>query len=587
MPGIFEELKRRNVFRVGVAYVVVAWLLAQVAELALDSFEAPAWVMKSILLLLALGLPLALFFSWAFELTPEGLKKEKDVDRSQSITRHTGRKLDRFVIGVLVVAVGMLLVDKFLLKPSPAQPPIQGDQAVASVAGANDKSIAVLPFVDMSPAQDQEYFTDGLTENLLHALAQVREIKVAGRTSSFAFKGKNQDLRSIGQQLSVRNILEGSVQKAGERVRITAQLVNTDDGFHLWSETFDRNLEDIFAVQDEIAAAVVRALRENMLGQEQAVTTGYSGSYEAYNAYLLGQSYNSKNTFEGWEKALEQYRRALEIDPGMALAWAGLSTSLSAQTGFTSDFAEGYERAREAALKAIELDPNLPEAYLALADVQRSHDWDWAGVENSLRRALALRPGDPDIRARLAGLMSIRGDSAGARREIEQVISLDPLNLDLRRSFVWMLIGQGRYDEAVAGAQQLMEAQPDRGGAGLVLSVALYERGDYELAQEAAKKEPIRFLRLTAEGIIYCMMGDKKSAQQTVSSLVSEHGDDVSYQIAAVNAACGNKDAAFAALERGYAIRDPGLTYIQQHTAFDTLRDDPRYDALLKKMGLK
>ncbi|MEJ2298473.1 MAG: hypothetical protein P8X94_08240 [Woeseiaceae bacterium] len=198
MNELLNELKRRNVFRVGVAYVVIAWLVAQVAELALDSFDAPSWVIKTILLLLALGLPAVLFFAWAFELTPEGLKKEKDVDRSQSITQQTGRKLNTTIMVMLVVAVGVLLFDKFALR-SDAPPPAVQETAV------NDNSVAVLPFVDMSPARDQEYFTDGLTENLLHALAQVRELKVAGRTSSFAFKGQNQDLREIGRQLNVSN----------------------------------------------------------------------------------------------------------------------------------------------------------------------------------------------------------------------------------------------------------------------------------------------------------------------------------------------------------------------------------------------
>jgi TolB-like protein len=307
LNDFLSELKRRNVFRVGVAYVVFAWLIAQVAELALDSFDAPGWVIKTILLMLSLGLPAVLFFAWAFEMTPEGLKKEKDVDRSQSITDQTGRKLNATIMIALVVAVSVLLFDKFALRsdaPAPA-----AEQAIAI-----DNSVAVLPFVDMSPAKDQEYFTDGLTENLLHALAQVQELKVAGRTSSFAFKGQNVDLREIGQQLNVSNILEGSVQKMGDRVRITTQLIETEGGYHLWSETFDRDLTDIFSVQDEIATAVANALRKNLLGQEE-VSAGYSGNFEAYNAYLLGLSHFKERTFEGWDRAIEQFQLALESDP--------------------------------------------------------------------------------------------------------------------------------------------------------------------------------------------------------------------------------------------------------------------------------
>jgi len=586
LRDFLQELKRRNVFRVGVAYVVIAWVLAQVAELALDSFDAPVWVMKSILLLLTLGFPLALFFAWAFELTPEGLKKEKEVDRSQSITRQTGRKLDFFIIGVLVIAVGLLLVDKFALQPEAVEPASVSAQLKSQATGDDEKSIAVIPFVDMSPAKDQEYFTDGLTENLLNALAQIGEIKVAGRTSSFAFKGRNEDLRSIGVQLNVQNILEGSVQKAGNRIRITAQLVDANDGFHLWSETFDRNLNDIFAVQDEITVAVVKALRATLLGQE-VITIGYSGDFEAYNAYLRGRSYESQGTFEGWETANEQFRLAIEIDPDMALAWAGLAESIAGQTGFSTGFSEGFEQARQAAQKALDIDPELAEAHLAMAEVQRSHDWDWNAVEGSLRRALESRPGDPDIRSRLAQLMAISGDSAGALLQIDEALSRDPLNLAVQRWRTWMLVALDRNDEAVAAAQYLMEMQPDRGGSGVLLSVAHYENGQYQLALEAAQREVFPFLRLTVEAIDYYALGDKKTAEAKLAQLVKEFGDDVSYQVAAIYSLWGDTDRAFAALERGYAIRDPGLVHIQLQTAFDPIRDDPRYEVFLKKMGMR
>ncbi|MEJ2258405.1 MAG: hypothetical protein P8X98_15715 [Woeseiaceae bacterium] len=438
MNELLNELKRRNVFRVGVAYVVIAWLVAQVAELALDSFDAPSWVIKTILLLLALGLPAVLFFAWAFELTPEGLKKEKDVDRSQSITQQTGRKLNTTIMVMLVVAVGVLLFDKFALR-SDAPPPAVQETAV------NDNSVAVLPFVDMSPARDQEYFTDGLTENLLHALAQVRELKVAGRTSSFAFKGQNQDLREIGRQLNVSNILEGSVQKMGERVRITTQLIETEGGYHLWSETFDRDLTDIFSVQDEIATAVAGALRENLLG-ETTISAGYSGNFEAYNAYLLGLSYEKEKNFESWNKAEEQFRLALELDPNMALAWAALSGVYSSQTGFGSEFATGYERAREAALKAINLDPNLPEGYVALSRVQISHDWDWDGAEASLRRAQALRPGDSEILADLAACTCVGGSAGRSARRSRAARACDarPRRRQLHARGVLLPCGQIR-----------------------------------------------------------------------------------------------------------------------------------------------
>ncbi len=586
MPSFFEELKRRNVVRVGIAYVVIAWVIAQVAELALDSFAAPDWVMKTLLLLLSLGLPLALFFAWAFELTPEGIKKEKHVDRSQSITHKTARKLDKLIIGVLVFTVGFLLVDKFMLQPGPAEQEAQTAPASTPAAGVDERSIAVLPFVDMSPARDQEYFTDGLTENLLNALAQISEIKVAGRTSSFAFKNQNQDLRSVGEQLNVSNILEGSVQKAGNQIRITAQLVNAGDGFHLWSDTFDRNLTDIFAVQDEITAAVVDALRARILGEEE-IDQAYSGDFRAYNAYLLGNKYLAEHNLEGWSKAIEQYEAALAIDPKMALAWAGLSRAISEQTGFTSDFEEGYQRARTAALKAIELDPDLPEGYLALAEIQKGHDWDWDAAEQSLRRALALRPGDADIQTLLARLVVIRGDVEAALPQIDAALALDPLNESIQSTRVWVLITLGRLEEAEVAARRLHASDPERGGSTLPLSTALYHMGKYDEALAIGTKEPLRFLRLTAEALALDGLGDREGSEQRLQVLKDEWGDDVSYQVAAIYSQRGDLDNAFAALERGLEVRDPGLTYIQLHTAFDPLREDPRYDALLTRMGFK
>jgi adenylate cyclase len=579
LSGLFDELRRRNVVRVGIAYILVAWITAQVAELALDSFVAPDWVIKTVLLLLALGLPVALFLAWAFELTPEGLKKEKDVDRSQSITQSTGQKLNALIISVLVIAVSMLLVDKFFLQSENTAP-------AAEVATTNSRSVAVLPFVDMSPSKDQEYFTDGLTENLLHALAQIRELKVAGRTSSFAFKGLNADLRDIGRQLNVGSILEGSVQKAGGRIRITTQLINAEDGYHLWSETFDRDLTDIFKVQDEIAEAVAIALRISLLGEETAASRS-TNDFEAYNAYLLGLSFYNKTTLDDWDAAIEQFEHALDIDPNMALAWAGLSLAQSARTGMSTDFAEGYALAREMAEKAIELDPNLADAHLALADVQLSSDWDWDGAQDSLDRAIALRPGDPDIIAKQARLKGILGEYPGALDLTERAISQDPLNNSLVRSHIAFLAQMDHVDEAVERAQFIVNATPNTGGVHASLANLLIRLGKYEEALSEAEKEGFVFLRLELEARIYHQLGDNETAQQKLQELVDTFGDDVSWQVARVYATWGDKENAFAALERGFAVRDPGLVFIKGGRILDFLRDDPRYDDLLKGMHLR
>ena len=579
--GFVAELKRRNVFRVGVAYAVSAWLVLQVVDLLVEHIETPDWVMDVLFLGVVIGFFVALVVAWVYEVTPEGIKREKDVDRSQSITPQTGRKLNRLIIGVLVIAVGVLLADKFLLRtpdPAPTQAPV--------VEVADTNSVAVLPFVDMSPAKDQEYFTDGLTENLLHALAQIQELKVAGRTSSFAFKGKNTDLREIGEQLNVSNILEGSVQKAGDRVRITTQLINAEDGYHLWSETFDRDLNDIFVVQDEIAAAVARALRKSLLG-EATHSTATTEDFEAYNAYLLGLSYFNKRTTEDWDRAIEQFQLAVENDPNMALGWAGLSQAYSVKTAFGSGFAEGFARARAAADKALELDPNLADAHLALSEVQTTFDWDWDGAAASLQRASELRPGDPDIIAKTSRLKRIRGEELDAFEDIEEALSHDPLNFDLKRTRIGMLGQLGRWDEALSEAKLLARTSPESGGVNYALARTHYRRGELELSLAAAEKEVFDFLRLEHEAILYNQLDDQETARQKLDELVAAYGDDVSWQVARVYSAWGDKDQTIAALERGIAIRDPGLVYLKTAREInELLGDDPRLADLLERMNL-
>jgi len=272
--SLIEELKRRNVFKVAIAYIVMAWLVLQVADVILNNIAAPGWIFKVLMLFLAIGLPFAVFFAWAFELTPEGLKREHEVDRTRSITPDTGRKLNLLITTVLVLALGYFAYDKFVLSANrdaalieATMQTISEQTATEKVPAQSDKSIAVLPFVNMSEEASNEYFSDGISEELLNLLAKIPEIRVIGRTSSFQFKDKNEDLRVIGEMLGVANILEGSVRKSGNTVRVTAQLINAEDGAHLWSDTYDRNLDDVFKVQDEIAEAVVSVLKVKLLGE--------------------------------------------------------------------------------------------------------------------------------------------------------------------------------------------------------------------------------------------------------------------------------------------------------------------------------
>jgi len=584
--SFFAELKRRNVVRVGVAYIIIGWLLAQVAEFAFDNFGAPDWVLKTFVVLLLLGLPIVLIFAWAFELTPEGLKREKDVDRSQSITPQTARKLNKLTFVLMALAIVYFAVDKFVLNSAPEAQP---ETATADVSAELQQSIAVLPFVDMSPSKDQEYFTDGLTENLLNALAQLSDLRVAGRTSSFAFKDRNEDLRNIGEQLGVAHILEGSVQKSGVKIRITAQLINAEDGYHLWSRTYDRTLDDIFAVQDEIAGEVAKAMRVTLLGyggEAQQSVSQNTGS--AYNDYLKGHHEANRGNLQGHEQAIIDFQRALQQDPNLALAWAGLSESQAYVTGFVdTDFVAGYEKARSSALRALELNPDLPEGLVALAGIQQSYDWDWAAAEASLERALGLRPGDTTIRLKLARLKAIRGRREEAFADVRQVVEQDPLNRDAQNSLGGALMAIGRFDDALRIFDALEEVDPSRTALYWNRGYLWLKQRDYERALQEFSKETLEFLKLTGEAIAYHHLQKRDEAAAALQALISTMGESSSFQIAAVYAQWGDADNAMSWLERGYVIRDPGLQYAGNDNAlFDPIRDDPRFKAFLRKMKL-
>jgi len=592
--SLFNELKRRNVFKVAIAYVVVAWLVTQVLQLVFESFGTPDWVMKTVLVLMAMGMVFALFFAWAFELTPEGLKREREVDRSQSITAQTGKKLNNTIILVMALAIAYFAYDKFVLSGKREAAEVEAatqkatQQIAAETPAEPDKSVAVLPFVDMSPGKDQEYFTDGLTENLLNALAQLSELKVAGRTSSFAFKGRNEDLRSIGNQLGVAHVLEGSVQKSGERVRITAQLVSAEDGYHLWSQTYDRTLDDIFAVQDEIAGEVAKAMKVALLGQQgDTVPVPVSkNTGAAYNDYLKGLYERNRGNMESNKLAISYFRRAIEEDPNLALAWAGLAVSLDFVTGYGSEgFAPGYEEARASALRALEINPELPEGLLALAGIQSSYDWDWEAAETSLNRALKQRPGDTEIRMELALLKAMRGKFDESFADYQLVAEQDPLDIKAQMALANSLGRYGRYEEAFAILNHVQEIDPTRPVLHMYKGRLFFRQGDYQRALEEFSLESFEFLKLTGQAVCYHLLGQQDQAVKALQTLVSSAGESASYQIALVYAQWGDFDNAMTWLERGYKIHDPGLQYLNIDSYFDPMRGDPRFQALLDKMN--
>ena len=580
--SLYHELKRRNVFRVAIAYIITAWLVLQLADVVLSNIESPDWIFLTILLIISIGFPLALLLAWAYELTPGGLKRESDVRRSKSVTPRTSIKLDRAIIAILIVAVGYFAYDKFLTDPSV-------DLSGTAAGNLGQVSIAVLPFVNMSSDPEQEYFSDGISEELLNLLAQIPQFQVAGRTSSFKFKGQNEDLRLIGDSLGVMNILEGSVRKSGDHIRITAQLIKVEDGFHLWSETYDRNLTDIFLVQDEIATAVVAELKITLLGADMPTANNHSkiSDIKAYNSYLHGLFYMNNIGPANSEKAAVAFQQAVELAPDSALAWAGLADAnirLAGQSGEHGH--EALAKGRKAITTALAFDSEVPEVYLVQARIAFFNDWDWPAAEEAIQKALALRPGDVTALRARANLAATLGRTAEAVNTYRDLIARDPLDGTLPFGFVSKLILAGELDEAESVLRRLLEQNPRANSANAFLSRVLSETGRLEEAMVYARKEPLHYSRLTAVGVLEYKLGNIAAATVVQQELLQKYGDAASYQQASVAAASGDADKTMEWLETGYATRDPGLTSVKADPDFLFLHDDPRFVALLEKMNL-
>jgi len=506
--SLFDELKRRNVIRVAIAYLVVAWLLAQVVDLVLENFGAPGWFMRSLLVVLAAGLPVVVIFAWAFEITPEGIKKEGDVDRSQSVTHHTGRKLDRVIIGVLVVIIAFFALDRFVLQDRAES---VATQNTVSVAGEDDTvaskiaegpSIAVLPFVNMSSDAENEYFSDGLTETLLNMLAQLPELRVAARTSSFAFKGKNTDIVDIAKALGVAHVLEGSVQKAGDRVRVTAQLIRANDGFHVWSQNYTRPLQDIFAIQDEIAADVARAMGASLLGEKSTLQNVETSNLAAYDLYLQGLQQHALSTFTSLPEAESLFKQALAIDPGFTDAQLALAgTYLQMQWTGQIDRQTTQQNINPLLQQVRAHDPENPLARALELDNELYSDDALSAEEYSVKLAemenlLPLVPTQSELRSRLAvRIAAISGDYQRALNVVDAGLLVDPLDAVLYRRRGVVLQMAGRLDEALAALLRGNELRPDDPNILNIIAEVETDQGNLKQAliwkRRAAEADPL------------------------------------------------------------------------------------------------
>jgi TolB-like protein/Tfp pilus assembly protein PilF len=431
--GLLQELSRRNVFRVGIAYLLLAWVVIQVTDVVGPVLHLPDWTLAIVVWLGIIGLPFVLFFAWAFELTPEGIKREEDVDRSRSITQKTGHKLNYVVIGLLVIAVVFLVVDNYVLDDATEVIPVADETPAATDDQADGyDSVGVLPFVNMSDDPSQDYFSEGISEELLNALAKLKDLQVAARTSSFAFKGQNQDIKAIGEQLNVDTVLEGSVRKSGTRLRITAQLIDVSNGSHLWSETYDRELTDVFAIQDEITAAIIDALVLHFdTGETPDVARTEATNMSAYDAYLQGRHLMQEPGTASTREALTYFRAATEADPSFASAWAARAWAVIGLR--ETDFIEGIPQAdaqllaRNSIDRALAIDPNLADAYFA-EGVLFQDDYRFEESLQSLDKAIALNPNLAEAWRWRSQILGRFGRIREARESMLKALELDPHN---------------------------------------------------------------------------------------------------------------------------------------------------------------
>jgi TolB-like protein/tetratricopeptide (TPR) repeat protein len=595
--SLIAELRRRNVIRMAGLYLVGAWLLTQVATTVLPLFDVPGWALRTLVVALALGFVPALIFAWVFELTPQGLTRDEDVKPGESIAAQTARRMDRLIIVLLILALVYFVFDKFVLAPgreAAAQQQKSEELAEARRQGGvealvqsyGDKSIAVLPFADMSQAHDQEYFSEGMSEELLNLLTQVPGLHVAGRTSARSFKGKDTPVAAIGKALNVSALLQGSVRKAGDRLRVTVQLVNVADGFQIWSQTYDRKEADIFAVQDDIAGAVVDALKMKLLpGLRPSSRKHHVPSFETYDQYLLGRKMLSSGAEGSMGAALKAFSLAVKIDPNYPQGFAALAMVESFVAEANSDAtaaAQGFRRAMAAAEQAVALDPELGDAYAARGYVRGTNYWDWSGAMADLAKAISLDPADARNQLRYGYQLATLGRLSEATIALEKSTQQDPLFVPAWHQLGLIKAAQGDYEGARTAMNRVLTITPGQRNATMYLGMLSLLQGDAAAARSVFVQLKSNFGRALAEHDL----GNYAEAKRALDQLIDVNAKDVPFVIASVYAWSEDRDQAFAWLDRAVAQHDSGIVALKYDPLLRGLRDDARYAALLKKLKL-
>lgn len=556
---LFAELKRRKVFRTAAIYAASGWLLLQVAQLLLQMLDVPAWGLKLVFVLLLVGFPLALILSWMHQITPQGVKREVDSPATQPAAGVPARAADASRPGISAPA-----------------------HAAAAVA---DNSIAVLPFDNMSDDPANMHFADGLSEELLNLLSRFPGLRVVARTSSFSFRGRAVNAATIAQELNVSHLLEGSVRKFGNRIRITAQLIRATDSSHLWSRVFDRDLDDIFAVQDEIAVAVVNELEITLLGG--AAPKSWQTSPDAYAHYLRGRHFLDLASKTGYEQAISELEAALSADPKFAPAWATLGILYWGQANNSLiDYAEGARRARANSERALALDPNLAEPLSLLGYFDVIEGVDIEGGIRRLERSRQLEPNNPRILTRLANVAIRRGRMDDALRCCEQALKADPLSAIVHAVYGNVCYYLGRLDEAEALRRRVLELSPGWLSGHFYLGKVLLARNDAAAALAEMRLEQSAFWRLTGLAVVHYALGQVAESDAALRDLMQTNMSGAAYQLVQVHAYRGEIDLAFEWLDRAAASHDAGLIFTAIDPFLANLHADPRWGRFLSRNGL-
>ena len=573
----FVELQRRNVYKVAIAYGVVGWLLIQIATQLFPIFEIPNWGARMVVVVVLLGFPVALVLAWAYELTPEGLRRTEEVHPHESITRRTGRKLDFVIIGVLLAVIAVMAFRHY-------RPAAGGPNDVAQ------KSIAILPFIDLSQTKEQDYFSDGITEQIINSLAHIHGLLVVARTTAFSFKGKDMDVREVGRQLHVSHMLEGSVNRGTDKVRVVARLIDVANGFHLWSETYYSTEKDLLSLQSDVAKKVASALQiELHLAETEQLAKPLTQDPEAYDLYLRGRYLLNKRTVDSIQRALALFEQAIAKDPQFALGHAGIADAyihlglIGALTG-----EDAAARAWPEVSKALAIDDQLVDGYVSRAILLADFEWNWPAAEVDVQKAIALNSNSAAAHHWYARHLAEVGRFEEAQREVAAAQKLDPLSPMIRVTKAKIFFLARQYAEAIPPCQAALELEPNYATAFSILGQAHAHLGDHARSIEAAQKyvdlsQGSGWAKLEL-AYAYAVAGNRTESDRIVQEVTTRTGEFSPYDMAAICSAWYDADGALRWLEKAIAQRSVDVISIRVDPRLDNVRSDARFQEVLARM---